>query len=164
MPIDLPSSAEQDRIAEILSTLDDTIEQTEALIAKYQQIKAGLMQDLFTVASPLTAASVPLRTHAPHLYKESKLGWIPKEWETTSVGQCLNGIDAGKSPECPDIPATGDEWGVLRVGAVDAEGLRERENKVVLDERLHNPAFLVREDDLLLSRANTFDLVGLGLS
>jgi type I restriction enzyme S subunit len=39
---------EQRRIAEILSTLDETIEQTEALIAKYQQIKAGLMHDLFT--------------------------------------------------------------------------------------------------------------------
>ncbi|MBK8025194.1 MAG: restriction endonuclease subunit S [Chloroflexi bacterium] len=40
--------AEQRRIAEILSTLDEAIEQAEALIAKHQQIKAGLMHDLFT--------------------------------------------------------------------------------------------------------------------
>ena len=39
---------EQSRIADVLSTLDETIRHTEALIAKYQQIKAGLMQDLFT--------------------------------------------------------------------------------------------------------------------
>lgn len=49
IPIRAPKAkAEQDRIAEILSTLDEAIEQTEALIAKHQQIKAGLMHDLFT--------------------------------------------------------------------------------------------------------------------
>ncbi|MGE4112002.1 MAG: restriction endonuclease subunit S, partial [Burkholderiales bacterium] len=36
---------QQRRIAEILTTLDETIEQTEALIAKHQQIKVGLMHD-----------------------------------------------------------------------------------------------------------------------
>ena len=44
----LPSMTEQIRIVEILSALDDTIEQTAALIAKHQRINAGLMQDLFT--------------------------------------------------------------------------------------------------------------------
>jgi len=44
-PTDLP---EQAKIAEILSTVDRAIEQTEALIAKQQHIKTGLMQDLLT--------------------------------------------------------------------------------------------------------------------
>ena len=39
---------EQTKIAEILSTVDRAIEQTEALIAKQQRIKTGLMQDLLT--------------------------------------------------------------------------------------------------------------------
>ena len=47
-----PRSLQQRRIAEILSTVDEAIEQTEALIAKYQQIKAGLMHDLFTEDLP----------------------------------------------------------------------------------------------------------------
>jgi len=38
--------AEQRAIADILTTVDDAIEQTEALIHKYQRIKQGLMQDL----------------------------------------------------------------------------------------------------------------------
>lgn len=50
---------EQRRIAEILSTLDEAIEQTEALIAKHQQIKAGLMHDLFTRGVTPTATSAP---------------------------------------------------------------------------------------------------------
>ncbi len=40
------SLAEQRKIAEVLTTVDDAIEQTEALIRKYQRIKQGLMQDL----------------------------------------------------------------------------------------------------------------------
>jgi len=45
----LPSSfLEQQKIAEILETVDETIEKTDAIIEKYKRIKQGLMQDLFT--------------------------------------------------------------------------------------------------------------------
>ncbi len=79
-----PQPPQQRRIAEILSTLDETIEQTEALIAKYQQIKAGLMHDLFTRGVTPDGKLRPTRAEAPQLYKESPLGWIPKEWELYS--------------------------------------------------------------------------------
>jgi type I restriction enzyme S subunit len=71
---------EQDRIAEILSALDEAIEQTDALIAKYQQIKAGLMHNLFTRGVTPDGHLRPTRAEAPPLYKESLLGWIPKDW------------------------------------------------------------------------------------
>ncbi len=80
---------EQRRIAEILSTVDETIEQTEALIAKYQQIKAGLMHDLFTRGVTPDGRLRPTRAEAPHLYKDSPLGWIPKEWEVKRLGAIL---------------------------------------------------------------------------
>src|SRR5208283_1606818 len=80
---------EQRRIAEVLSTLDETIEQTEALIAKYQQIKAGLMQGLFTRGISPDGLLRPTRTQAPQLYKESPLGWIPAEWEVKKLGAIL---------------------------------------------------------------------------
>lgn len=51
IPVDL---AEQRAIADILSTVDDAIEQTEALIRKYQRIKQGLMQDLLQVKESWT--------------------------------------------------------------------------------------------------------------
>ncbi len=43
-----PTSTEQTKIAEALSTVDRAIEQTEALIAKQQRINTGLMQDLLS--------------------------------------------------------------------------------------------------------------------
>lgn len=40
--------AMQHKIGRVLQTIDQAIEKTEVLIEKYQQIKAGLMHDLFT--------------------------------------------------------------------------------------------------------------------
>lgn len=86
IPVLHPRHCEQRRIAEILSTLDETIDQTEALITKYQQIKAGLMHDLFTRGVTPDGHLRPTSAQAPHLYKESPLGWIPKEWEVQALG------------------------------------------------------------------------------
>jgi type I restriction enzyme S subunit len=80
----LPSAKEQRRISEILSTIDETIAQTEALIAKLQQIKAGLMHDLFTRGVTPDGKLRPPREEAPELYQQSPLGWIPKEWTISS--------------------------------------------------------------------------------
>jgi len=84
-----PDSARQQRIADILSTVDEAIEQTEALIAKTQQIKAGLMHDLFTRGVTPDGQLRPPREEAPKLYKESPLGWIPKEWDVRQLRSCL---------------------------------------------------------------------------
>lgn len=40
-------NAEQEKIAEVLGTLDQMIEKTEMLINKYEHVRSGMMQDLF---------------------------------------------------------------------------------------------------------------------
>ena len=84
-----PESSQQRRIAEVLSSVDEAIEQTEALIAKTRQIKAGLMHDLFTRGVTADGQLRPPRVEAPQLYKESPVGWIPKEWEIEPLGHIL---------------------------------------------------------------------------
>jgi len=86
-----PDSSNQHHIAKILTTVDEAIEQTEALIAKTQQIKAGLMHDLFTRGVTADGQLRPPREEAPQLYKKSPLGWIPKEWVSKDFGSLLNG-------------------------------------------------------------------------
>ena len=71
----------QEKIAAILSTIDTAIEQTEALIEKYQHIKAGLMHDLFTRGVLPNGQLRPPREQAPELYQETAIGWIPREWQ-----------------------------------------------------------------------------------
>ena len=76
-----PPYPEQRKIARILTTVDNLIEKTEALIAKYQAIKQGMMHDLFTRGVDENGHLRPTYEEAPDLYKPSELGWIPKEWE-----------------------------------------------------------------------------------
>ena len=76
----------QRKIARILSTADAVIEKTQAAIAKYKAIKQGMLHDLFTRGiNPATGKLRPTYKDAPHLYKQSKLGWIPKEWEVERI-------------------------------------------------------------------------------
>lgn len=88
----------QRKIADILSTVDDVIEQTEAAIDKYQAIKAGIMQDLFTRGIDTQTGKLrPTIEEAPELYKESELGWIPKEWDVMLITDYSN-IVTGSTP------------------------------------------------------------------
>ena len=43
-----PDAPRQSKIAEILTTVDETIDKTRAMIEKYTKIKAGMMQDLLS--------------------------------------------------------------------------------------------------------------------
>lgn len=91
--LDFPQSKpEQTKIAEILSTVDRAIEQTEALIAKQQRIKTGLMQDLLTRGIDEHGN---LRSEQTHEFKDSPLGRIPVEWEVKPLGQVSNLITNG---------------------------------------------------------------------
>lgn len=85
----------QQKIARILQTIDWAIEQTEALIEKYQQIKAGLMHDLFTRGIGPDGQLRPPREQAPYLYQQTPIGWIPKEWEVEKVCNALESIVDG---------------------------------------------------------------------
>lgn len=80
------SGREQEKIAQILDTLDTQIRQTEALIAKLVRIKQGLLTDLLTRGIDQNGQLRPTPDQAPHLYKDSPLGRIPREWECVSLG------------------------------------------------------------------------------
>jgi len=81
-----PSLPAQRKIAQILSTTDAVIEKTLAAIAKYKAIKQGMLHDLFTRGIDIKTGKLrPKQEDAPDLYKESELGWIPKEWDVITI-------------------------------------------------------------------------------
>lgn len=155
-----PALTEQRLIARILDTLDTQIQKTEALIAKLEKVKEGLLHDLLTRGIDDNGRLRPSPEQVPELYKESPLGWIPISWNFAALGSLLDKIEAGKSPSCPDIPAPSGEWGVLKVSAVNPKGFRSTENKVVDRKSLVVEDYEVKQGDLLITRANTPDLVG----
>jgi type I restriction enzyme S subunit len=51
-------------------------------------------------------------------------GWIP-------LTRYIKEIENGWSPACESRPATGEEWGVLKLGAVSFGTFNENENKAL---------------------------------
>lgn len=79
----------RDKISKILHRIDQTIEKTEALIDKYQRIKAGLMHDLFTRGVSADGKLRPTRDQAPDLYQETPIGWMPEGWSCETLESLL---------------------------------------------------------------------------
>ena len=95
---------EQQKIADILSTCDKVIEKTEETIEKYKQIKAGLMQDLFTRGLDENGTLRPTYAQSPDLYKYSEEldRHIPKEWDAKrldGIATILSGKDYKGNPK-----------------------------------------------------------------
>lgn len=84
--------AEQKNIAAIIGRIDQAIEQTEAIIAKQQRIKTGLMQDLLTKGIDENGN---IRSEATHEFKDSPLGRIPVEWNAKFLVEVCENITDG---------------------------------------------------------------------
>jgi type I restriction enzyme S subunit len=87
--VSVPPLPEQRRIAEILDTLDAAIRKTEEVIAKLQQMKQGLLHDLLTRGIDDNGELRDPERH-PEQFKDSPLGWIPKEWDPWRVGDLFD--------------------------------------------------------------------------
>jgi type I restriction enzyme S subunit len=80
--------------------VDRAIEQTEALIAKQQLIKTGLMQDLLTRGIDEHGN---LRSEATHQFKDSPLGRIPVEWDVDILRSHLSYLSYGFTNPMPTV-------------------------------------------------------------
>ncbi len=89
-PLNLPPPGEQRVIAQISELLDTAIHETEVIITKLKAVKQGLLHDLLTRGINANGEMRPPQAEAPHFYKESPLGWIPKEWSSKKLGQILS--------------------------------------------------------------------------
>lgn len=81
LEVDLPSIDHQSKIAELLDTLDEAIRATKAMVTKLKAMKQGLLDDLLTRGIDSKGNLRPPHIEAPHLYKETPLGWLPKGWQ-----------------------------------------------------------------------------------
>lgn len=73
LPIAYPPIKEQQKIAAILSSVDEAIEKTEQIIEQTETVKKGLMQELLTKGIGHTE------------FKALPFGKIPSTWKTVSI-------------------------------------------------------------------------------
>jgi type I restriction enzyme S subunit len=86
---------------------------------------------------------------------------VPAHWEVTKVKRIVATFEQGWSPQCEGFPVeTEQEWGVLKVGCVNGGTFRPEENKSLPPELEPIPSLSIDLGDLLISRANTRELVG----
>lgn len=139
IPLPLPSSPEQRAIAD---HLDRETAEIDRLIAALERFIGRLQERRQAVVEHEIAEVVPAApgTRLKHLVRSVRQGW---------------------SPQCFPWPADGVEtWAVLKAGAANRGVFRPEENKELPEDLEPRPSTVVRRGDLLVSRANTRDLVG----
>ena len=85
IPVPLIPLPEQRKIAAILSSVDDPIEKTQAVIDQVQVVKRGLMQELLTRGLP--------GRHTR--FKQTEIGELPEEWNMQRLGD-VSSIPTGQ--------------------------------------------------------------------
>jgi type I restriction enzyme S subunit len=136
LPVPLPSPDEQKRSVEGLVKADMLLAKRREAITLLGELAEAIFRDMF--GDPLDN---------------------PMGWERVSLGDLLARIESGKSPQCLDRPALGDEWGVLKLGAVTQCIYRAEENKALPADVKPDIRHEVQAGDLLFTRKNTPDLV-----
>lgn len=85
----------------------------------------------------------------------------PKGWDKYPIKDCLIRIENGKSFVCSNQEREGGSPAILKLSAATYGEYLPEENKALLDDDLFNSEVEVREGDLLFTRKNTPDLVGM---
>lgn len=82
-------------------------------------------------------------------------------WPEVPLNQIICELEAGVSVNGLDQPVTEErDIGVLKVSCVSQGRFRSHENKKVIPEDVSRVAVSPKAGDIVISRANTFDLVG----
>lgn len=121
----LPPLPEQQKIAAILTSVDEVIEKTQAQIDKLKDLKSGMMQELLTKGVGIKQGD----KYEPHIeFKDSPVGRIPKSWEVQPIADlCSHVVDCvNKTAPVVDFktPYKMIRTTNVRHGRVDTENVR----------------------------------------
>lgn len=145
--VTLPPLGEQRKIAAILSSVDEAIERTQAVIDQVQVVKKGLMQQLLTRGLP--------GRHTR--FKQTEFGEIPAEWDyvplSAVVESCIYGLNEKLTPSGGGIP-------VLRMGNLQQGEIVLDQLKYLPESTMLDPDMLLRRGEIMFNRTNSYDLVG----
>ena len=144
--IPLPPRPEQGKTAAILSSVDDAIEKTQAVIDQVQVVKRGLMQELLTRGLP--------GRHTR--FKQTEIGEIPADWDARSIDALVISCDYGTSDA---LRNDGIGVPVLRMGNLQDGRVSLEDVKYIAADKVPDELML-SEGDVLFNRTNSADLVG----
>ncbi|MFZ1494536.1 MAG: restriction endonuclease subunit S [Candidatus Competibacter denitrificans] len=154
--LSFPDEQSQRLIANYLdretARIDGLIAEKERMLALLEEKRAALISRAVTRGLDPNA---PLKPSG-----QEWLGEIPMHWRLERLKFHLLGLEQGWSPQCDNYPAELDDWGVLKVGAVNTWTFNPSENKRLPDELEPLREYEIKPHDVLMSRANTTQLLG----
>jgi type I restriction enzyme S subunit len=112
LEIPLPPLPEQHKIAQILTSVDEVIEKTQAQIDKLKDLQTGMMQELLTKGIGHTE------------FKDSPVGRIPVEWDVLPLDDIIDRVIDCEHKTAPYVDKS--EFLVIRTSNV-------RNGELVLD-------------------------------
>ena len=174
LPVPLPPLAEQQRIVtkcdELRSDVNsarDHLSRVPAILKRFRQaVLAAACSGRLTAdwreknMLPTDTASTDLidpTATSDQLPEDIEL---PREWKVSTLDKFLTRVEAGKNIRCLEHPPGVGKKGIVKISAVTWGDFREDESKTLEDPMLFMPERAIRAGDLLISRANTIDLVG----
>ncbi|MFD3748189.1 restriction endonuclease subunit S [Nocardia sp. NPDC058633] len=137
MNIPLPSIEEQRRITAILDNADAIRSKRREALSRVDELTQSIFVNTFGDAQT-----------------------IHTRWPKAALKDILLGIESGWSPTCHARPATDDEYGVLKLGAVTYGVFNPGQNKALPEDVEPDVRHEVKVGDLLFTRKNTANLVG----
>ena len=152
IPIPLPPLPEQQKIAAVLSAVQEAKEKTRAVIDATKALKKSMMKHLFTYGPvpPEETENVPL--------KETEIGKVPEDWEVVKLGEVVREKITDGTHKTPQYIENGIPFITITNlvnGKIDFSKCR------FISEEEHN--FLINrckpeKDDVLLSKVGTLGL------
>ena len=155
--VPVPPLPEQTAIS---AFLDSETAKIDALVAEQQRLMDLLKEKRQAVISH--AVTKGLNPRAP--MKPSGIEWlgdVPAHWAVAPFKYCITKIEQGWSPQCDNEPAAEGEWGVLKVGCGNGDEFDPNEQKALPAGVEPIEEYELRPKDILMSRGNTQDLVGM---
>ena len=113
----LPPLPEQQKIATILSSVDDVIEKTRAQIDKLKDLKTGMMQELFTKGIGHTD------------FKDSPVGRIPDEWSVCTIAEIAK-LTSGGTPSRERSEYWNGDIPWVKTGEINYQTIFNTEEKI----------------------------------
>ena len=138
----IPPLNEQHRIAEILFSVDASIQATQAVIEQAERVKRGLMEELLT--GGLGSEAI-------------ERGEVPEGWEATTIGAVCE-IARGGSPRPIDKFMTDAEDGInwIKIGDASASSKYIYTTKEKIKPEGEKKSRRVHSGDFLLSNSMSF--------
>lgn len=139
LQVPLPPLSEQQKIAEILSIVDNAIQKVDNAIARTERLKKGLMQELLT------------KGIGHEEFKDTGIGRIPKKWDVVNLEEILEDIRYGTSKKSNNGKQGYPVVGIPNIlhGKIDEDNLKY----VVLPDK-EKQNLTLNEGDILLVRTN----------